>query len=80
MNFWSGMAKIAQKKHKMPHYVEQDRPEKSKEIYTAMTTGKDGRELRERYGKKWKEVAARVATRQGKSGKQHQGPPYKDPI
>lgn len=65
----------------MPSFLRQDRPQKTKEIYRAMTRRKgEAKDLRRRYGKDWKEVAARVASRQGKRGKQSQGPPYKAPI
>ena len=67
-------------KKKMPHFTEQDRPRKAKEIYEAMTEGSSARELKQRYGKRWKEVAARVAGRHGKPGKQHVGRPYKEPV
>lgn len=69
------------KERKMPHFTEQDRPKKVKDIYKAMTHRKAGlSELKKRYGTRAKEVAARVAARQGKPGKQRQGPPYKAPI
>lgn len=76
-----GMTKLAPKdakKRKMPHFTDQDRPEGVKKVYRALK--KKAPEMRMRYGGNWKEVAARVAARQGKTGKQHKGPPYKAPI
>jgi len=55
----------------MPHFTDQDRPEKVKEIYRALK--RDHPEMPA-------EEKARIAARQGKPGKQHQGPPYKGPI
>lgn len=54
--------------HDMPSYTEQDRPKKSKEIYSA---------LKREHPEMPAEMKARIASRQGKSGKQKQGPPYK---
>ena len=74
--------KIAEKKKKkdMPSFTKQDRPESVKKIYRALKKPKSARKMRERYGKDWKAVAARIAARQGQRGKQEQGPPYKGPI
>lgn len=58
-------------KRDMPSFTEQDRPEKSKEIYRALK--RDHPEMPAA-------VKARIAARQGKPGKQHQGPPYKAPL
>ena len=55
----------------MPHFTEQDRPKKVKEIYKA---------LKRDHPDMPAEMKARIAARQGKPGKQHQGPPYKAPI
>jgi hypothetical protein len=52
-------------------FLEQDRPEKVKEIYQALK--RDHPEMSA-------EMKARIAIRQGKRGKQKQGPPYKGPI
>jgi len=60
----------AEKKAGMP-FPEQDRPEKVKEIYRA---------LKREHPEMPAEMKARIAARQGKRGKQHQGPPYKGPI
>ena len=58
-------------KKKAMSFLEQDRPEKVKEIYRALK--RDHPEMPA-------EMKARIAARQGKPGKQHQGPPYKGPI
>jgi hypothetical protein len=77
-SFLSELDKIAKD---MPSFLKQDRPEKVKDIYQALTRRKGStKEMKGRYGKDWKEVAARIASRQGKPGKQEQGPPYKAPI
>lgn len=55
----------------MPHFTDQDRPKKVKEIYRA---------LKRDHPDMPAEMKARIAARQGKKGKQHQGPPYKGPI
>ena len=52
-------------------FLEQDRPEKVKEIYQALK--RDHPEMPA-------EMKARIAARQGKPGKQKQGPPYKAPL
>lgn len=65
-------------KKKMPHFAEQDRPAKAKEIYKAMK--EESSDMKSRYGNRWKEVAARVAGRHGKPGKQHRGKPWKEPV
>jgi hypothetical protein len=80
--FLDEIVKIAkEKERKMPSFLKQERPEGVKHIYRAMTRRSENmRELKKRYGSRAKEVAARVAARQGKRGKQHQGPPYKEPI
>lgn len=52
-------------------FLEQDRPEKVKEIYKA---------LKRDHPDMPAEMKARIAARQGKKGKQKQGPPYKAPI
>ena len=56
------------KKRDMPGFTEQDRPKKVKEIYKALK--RDHPEMPA-------EMKARIASRQGKPGKQKQGPPYK---
>lgn len=58
-------------KRDMPHFTDQDRPEKVKEIYRA---------LKRDHPDMPAEKKARIAARQGKKGKQHQGPPYKGPL
>jgi len=58
-------------KKDMPSFTEQDRPEKVKEIYRA---------LKRDHPDMPAEMKARIAARQGKPGKQEQGPPYKGPI
>jgi hypothetical protein len=55
----------------MPHFTAQDRPAKVKEIYRA---------LKRAHPSMPSEEKARIAARQGKPGKQKQGPPYKAPI
>jgi hypothetical protein len=55
----------------MPPFLEQDRPAKVKEIYSA---------LKRDHPDMPAEMKARIAARQGKPGKQHQGPPYKGPL
>lgn len=55
----------------MPSFTRQDRPEKVKDIYRA---------LKREHPDMPAEMKARIAARQGKKGKQHQGPPYKAPI
>ncbi len=52
-------------------FLEQDRPEKVKEIYRA---------LKRDHPNMPPEMKARIAAKQGKPGKQRQGPPYKGPI
>lgn len=77
--FLDEIEKLAKKK--MPHFTEQDRPEGVKKVYRALAhRSKKAEDMRKRYGKNWKEVAARIAARQGKKGKQKQGPPYKGPL
>lgn len=56
---------------KMPHFTDQNRPAKVKEIYRALKRDHPGMPAEEK---------ARIAARQGKPGKQKQGPPYKAPI
>jgi len=58
-------------KRDMPHFTEQDRPKKVKEIYSA---------LKRDHPDMPAGMKARIASRQGKPGKQHQGPPYKGPL
>jgi len=55
----------------MPPFTAQDRPEKVKEIYRALKRGHPDMPA---------EMKARIAARQGRPGKQEQGPPYKAPI
>ena len=55
----------------MPHFTDQDRPKKVKEIYRA---------LKREHPSMPAEMKARIAARQGRHGKQHQGPPYKGPL
>jgi hypothetical protein len=52
-------------------FLEQDRPKKVKEIYSA---------LKREHPDMPAEMKARIAARQGKRGKQKQGPPYEGPI
>ena len=52
-------------------FLQQDRPKKVKEIYRA---------LKRDHPTMSPEKKARIAARQGKPGKQKQGPPYKGPI
>lgn len=52
-------------------FLKQDRPEKVKDIYRA---------LKREHPDMPAEMKARIAARQGKPGKQKQGPPYKGPI
>ena len=52
-------------------FLEQDRPAKVKEIYSA---------LKRDHPDMPAEMKARIAARQGKKGKQKQGPPYKGPL
>lgn len=65
------MTKTAKKKNDMPSFTRQDRPEKVKDIYRA---------LKKEHPDMPAEMKARIAARQGKPGKQKQGPPYKGPI
>lgn len=55
----------------MPSFLDQDRPKKVKEIYRA---------LKRDHPDMPAEMKARIAARQGKRGKQKQGPPYKGEI
>jgi hypothetical protein len=55
----------------MPSFTRQDRPAKVKEIYRA---------LKRDHPTMPAEMKARIAARQGKRGKQKQGPPYEAPI
>lgn len=55
----------------MPSFTRQNRPEKVKEIYRA---------LKREHPDMPAEMKARIAARQGKPGRQPQGPPYKAPI
>ncbi|GAH42535.1 unnamed protein product, partial [marine sediment metagenome] len=63
--------KFSAAKKDMPDFLDQDRPEKVKDIYSALK--RDHPEMSA-------EMKARIASRQGKKGKQKQGPPYKAPI
>jgi len=58
-------------KKDMPHFTDQDRPKKVKDIYRALKRDHPGMPA---------EQKARIAARQGKPGKQKQGPPYKAPL
>jgi hypothetical protein len=58
-------------KKDMPPFLEQNRPAKVKEIYGA---------LKRDHPDMPAGMKARIASRQGKKGKQHQGPPYKGPL
>jgi hypothetical protein len=60
-----------EKKKDMPSFTEQDRPEKVKDIYRALK--RDHPEMSA-------EMKARIAAKQGKPGKQKQGPPYEAPL
>lgn len=64
-------AKKAKSKTAGMPFLEQDRPAKVKEIYSA---------LKRDHPNMPAEMKARIAARQGKRGKQKQGPPYKGPI
>jgi hypothetical protein len=76
----------------MPHFTEQDRPEKVKDIYRALKrehpdmSAEMKARIAARQGKRGKhpdmstEMKARIAARQGKRGKQKQGPPYEAPL
>jgi len=55
----------------MPPFTSQDRPEKVKDVYRA---------LKREHPEMPAEMKARIASRQGKPGKQKQGPPYKGPL
>jgi len=66
--FFDELEKIAAD---MPPFLDQDRPKKVKEIYKA---------LKRAHPDMPAERKARIAARQGKKGKQHQGPPYKGPL
>lgn len=55
----------------MPHFTDQNRPESVKKIYKA---------LKREHPRMAAGEKARIAARQGKPGKQHQGPPYKGPL
>lgn len=55
----------------MPPFLKQDRPAKVKEIYSA---------IKREHPNMPAEMKARIASRQGKRGKQPQGPPYKGPV
>ena len=52
----------------MPPFTKQDRPKKTKDIYTAVKREHPGMPA---------EKKARIAARQGKPAKQRVGPPYK---
>ena len=52
-------------------FMKQDRPKKVKEIYAAIKRDHPGMPA---------EMKARIAARQGKPGKQKQGPPYAGPL
>lgn len=58
-------------KKDMPGFTAQDRPKKVKDVYRA---------LKREHPDMPAEMKARIAARQGKKGKQKQGPPYKAPI
>ena len=64
-------SKKASASRDMPHFTDQDRPDKVKEIYGALKREHPGMPA---------EMKARIAARQGKKGKQHQGPPYRGPL
>jgi hypothetical protein len=66
--FKGGQEKVARD---MPSFLKQDRPEGVKKIYRALK--RDHPEMPAG-------MKARIAARQGKPGKQHQGPPYKGPL
>jgi hypothetical protein len=63
--------KLAAKKRDMPDFTKQDRPEGVKNVYRA---------LKREHPEMPAEMKARIASRQGKPGKQKQGPPYKGPL
>ena len=58
---------LAKEARKTVHFAEKDVPAKSKEIYRALKRPKESKELRERYGRRAKEVRARIALKKGKS-------------
>lgn len=60
-----------QAKRDMPGFTEQKRPEGVKKIYRKLKEEKPGMPAA---------MKARIAARQGKPGKQKQGPPYKAPL
>jgi hypothetical protein len=64
-------AMVKTAKRDMPSFTKQDRPAKVKEIYRALK--RDHPEMPAA-------MKARIAARQGKPGKQRQGPPYKGPL
>lgn len=59
--FQDELSKLAREK---VHFREKDVPAKAKRMYSAMK-GKSG-EMKARYGKRWKEVAARTALKASK--------------
>jgi hypothetical protein len=65
------LARFEKTARDMPHFTDQNRPEKVKDIFRA---------LKREHPDMPAEEKARIAARQGKKGKQHQGPPYKGPI
>ena len=58
-------AELIKQAKDMPDFLDQDRPVKVKEIYSA---------LKRDHPDMPAEMKARIAARQGKKGKQHQGP------
>lgn len=69
--YWKELARRASEKKAGMPFLEQDRPERVKAIFRALKREHPGMPA---------EMKARIAARQGKPGKQHQGPPYKGPL
>ena len=59
------------KRHTMPHFEDQDRSQKSKDIFHALDRDHPNMPAEEK---------ARIAGKQGNPGNHHQGPPYTAPI
>jgi hypothetical protein len=60
----------------MPSFLDQNRSKGVKKVYRGLSKPKAVADLKKRYGARWEEVKARIAAKQGKSGKQPVGPPY----
>lgn len=55
---------VAELQKEAKHFAEKAVPAKAKRMYAGMK--EKGGEMRARYGKRWKEVAARTAMKRGK--------------